>query len=213
MYASRRRCHCSLSPGRVHDDETTAVSTKGREEPQTLPSWNVVVTAKDHEQRHLARCVKRLGDFWWTPFLGLLVGRVAGHEAFCEPLRRSEEERPGFLRPLARLIPIDRTYTFQVEHLPAQFERAVLAYADRIDSGSVNVRIERRGHAGAIHSQPLEQELDRTLLAHLRGQGVTPFIDFKDPDAIVAVELIGDECGVGLITRTMRECFPFVKVS
>ncbi|MEK7237015.1 MAG: THUMP domain-containing protein [Nitrospirota bacterium] len=189
-----------------------AVSTIGREEPQTLPSWNVVVTAKDHEQRHLARCVKRLGDFWWTPFLGLLVGRVEDHEAFCEQLRRSEEERPGFLRPLARLIPIDRTFAFQVEHLSALLEQAVLAYADRIDSGSFYVRIERRGHAGDIHSQPLEQGLDRTLLAHLREQGATPLIDFKDPDAIVAVELIGDECGVGLIARTMRERFPFVKV-
>jgi tRNA(Ser,Leu) C12 N-acetylase TAN1 len=156
--------------------------------------------------------VKRLGDFWWTPFLGLLVGRVEDHEAFCEQLRRSEEERPGFLRPLARLIPIDRTFTFQVEHLPAQLEQAVLAYADRIDSGSFYVRIERRGHAGDIHSQPLEQELGRTLLAHLREQGAASLIDFKDPDAIVAVELIGDECGVGLITRTMRERFPFVKV-
>ena len=189
-----------------------AVSTIGREEPQTLPSWNVVVTAKDHEQRHLARCVKRLGDFRWTPFLGLLVGRVEDHEAFCEQLLRSEEERPGFLRPLARLIPTDRTFVFQVEHLPSLLERAVLAYADRIDSGSLYVRIERRGHAGDIHSQPLEQQLDPTLLAHLREQGAVPLIDFKDPDAIVAVELIVDECGVGLITRTMRERFPFVKV-
>ena len=75
-----------------------------------------------------------------------------------------------------------------------------------------DVRIKQRGHAGDIHSQPLEQELGRTLLAHLREQSAAPLIDFKDPDAIVAVELIGDECGVGLITRTMRERFPFVKV-
>lgn len=194
------------------DQGKEAVSTLGREERQALPSWNVVVTASDHEQRHLARQVKRLGDFWWTPFLGLLVGRVEDHEAFCEQLRRSEEERPGFLRPLARLIPIDRTFTLQVEQLPAQLERAVLAYADRIDSGSFYVRMERRGHAGAIHSQRLEQELGCTLLARLREEGATPLIDFKDPDVIVAVELIGDECGVGLITRTMRERFPFVKV-
>ena len=94
------------------------VSTIGREETQALPAWNVVVTSKDHEQRHLAMCVKRLGDFWWMPFLGLLVGRVEDHEAFCEQVRGSEEGRPGFLRPLARLIPIDRTFGFQVEHLP-----------------------------------------------------------------------------------------------
>jgi hypothetical protein len=42
--------------------------------------------------------------------------------------------------------------------------------------------------------------------------GDETLIDPKDQDAIVAVELIGDECGVGLITRTMRERFLFVKV-
>ena len=49
-------------------------------------------------------------------------------------------------------------------------------------------------------------------MEHLRKQGAAPRIDFEDADAIVAVELIGDECGIGLITRTMRERFPFVKV-
>jgi tRNA(Ser,Leu) C12 N-acetylase TAN1 len=39
-----------------------------------------------------------------------------------------------------------------------------------------------------------------------------PLIDLKDPDGIIPVELIGDECGVGLITLTMRGRFPFVKV-
>jgi len=42
--------------------------------------------------------------------------------------------------------------------------------------------------------------------------GDEPIIDFKDQDAIVAADLIGDECGVGMIIRTMREHFPFVKV-
>ena len=127
-------------------------------------------------------------------------------------MRRSEEDQPGFLHPLVRLAPIDRTFTFQIETLPAQLRQAVLAYADRVDSGSFYVRIERRGHAGDLHSQPWEQELDRTLIEHVQAQGSAPRIDFKDPDAIVAVEQIGDECGIGLVTRSMRERFPFVKV-
>jgi len=183
-----------------------------RELPQPSRLWNVVLTAKDHEQRHLARLVKPLGEFWWTSFLGVLVGRVEDHEAFCHHLRRREADTAGFLHPLSRLVLIDRTFPFQAENLSAQLELAVLAYADRIDSGSFYVRVERRGHAGAIHSQPLEQDLDRVLMEHLRKQGVAPRIDFEDADAIVAVELIGDECGIGLITRTMRERFPFVKV-
>lgn len=180
--------------------------------PELSRLWNVVVTAKDHEQRQLPRLLKRLGDFWWTPFLGVLVGRVEDHEAFCDQLRCREADKPGFLHPLSRLVLIDRTFIFQVESLPAQLRRAVLAYAERIDSGSFYVRIERRGHAGVIHSQLLEQELDRALMESLERQGAAARIGFKDPDAIVAVELIGDECGIGLVTRTMRERFPFVKV-
>ncbi len=180
--------------------------------PQPSRLWNVVLTAKDHEQRHLARLVKGLGEFWWTSFLGVLVGLVEDHEAFCDQLRRREADTPEFLHPLSRLVPIDRTFPFQAETLSVQLEPAVLAYADRIDSGSFYVRVERRGHAGTIHSQPLEQELDRVLMEYLRAQGAAPRIDFGDADAIVVVELIGDECGIGLITRTMRERFPFVKV-
>lgn len=58
----------------------------------------------------------------------------------------------------------------------------------------------------------MEQELDRTLMKHVQKAGAAPRIGFKNPDAVVAVELIGDECGIGLITRAMRERFPFVKV-
>ena len=54
-----------------------AALTIGREEPQTLPSRNVVATTKDHEQRHLARLVKQIGIFWWTSFPGVLIGRVS----------------------------------------------------------------------------------------------------------------------------------------
>lgn len=182
------------------------------ESPEPSRLWNVVLTAKDHEQRHLARLVKRLGEFWWTSFLGVLVGRVEDHEAFCDQLLRREVDTPGFLHPLSRLVPIDRTFPFQPEQLSARLGPAVLAYADRIDSGSFSVRVERRGHAGIIHSQALEQELDRALMEYLRTQGAAPRLDFEDADAIVTVELIGDECGIGLITRTMRERFPFVKV-
>lgn len=174
--------------------------------------WNVMLTAKNRQQRDLARMVKHLGDFRWTPFLGVMVGRVENPEAFCDQLLRSEQDKPGFLEPLARLVPLDRAFTFRVETLAEELKQAVLSYADRIDGGSFYVRIERRGHTGDFHSQPLEQELDRTLMDQLRDRGAAPRIDFKDPDMIVAVELIGDDCGVGLVTRAMRERYPFVKV-
>ncbi len=174
--------------------------------------WNVLATAKDRDQRHLAARLKHFGDFRWTPFRGVLVGRVEDHEAFFEQLRRSEEERPGFLDPLAKLVPIERTFRFTVEEFAARLKEAVLAYADRIGSGSFYVRLERRGHKEAIHGQPLEQELDQALRDVLVARGQSPTVTFTDPDLIVAVETVGDVCGVGAIPRSLRARFPFVRV-
>jgi hypothetical protein len=77
-----------------------------------LENWNVLATAKDMEQRRLAGLLRRFGNFRRTRFLGVLVGRVKEPEAFFEELRRHEEEEPGFLDPLSKLVPIDRTFGF-----------------------------------------------------------------------------------------------------
>lgn len=37
-------------------------------------------------------------------------------------------------------------------------------------------------------------------------------VDLHDPDIIIAVEIVGDECGVGFMTKALRQRYPFVKV-
>jgi tRNA(Ser,Leu) C12 N-acetylase TAN1 len=172
----------------------------------------VLATAKNHEQGHLARRLKRFGDFRWSPYLGVLIGRVEDHQAFLEQLRRHEETDPAFLQPLARLVPIDRTFVFTVDALLPLLTTEVLGYADRIGHGSFYVRVEQRGHKGVLHCQKMEQELAAALLAWLTQRGWAPHVDFHDPGFIVAVEIVGDECGVGFMTKAMRERYPFVKV-
>lgn len=174
--------------------------------------WNIIATANAREHRNLARILKRFGDFRWTPYLGVLVGRVEDHRAFFEQLRRWEEDEPGFLAPLARIIPIDHTFEFTVDNLPARLKDAVLCYADVIDTRSFYIRLERRGHAGEIHAQSIEQELDEFMLKTLRARGMTPSIDFKDADVIVAAETVGDTCGVGLLPRDLRARYAFIRV-
>ena len=174
--------------------------------------WNVLATARDKQQRHLAKRLRRFGDFRWTQFRGVLVGRVEDHQAFFEQLQRCEENEPGFLYPLAKLVPIDRIFTFAVEDLPSMLKHAVAEYADLIDSGTFYVRVERRGHAGAFHSRELEQALDRAVVESLTVRGEAPVVNFHDPDVILVVETVGDECGVGALTRALRSRFPFIRV-
>ncbi len=174
--------------------------------------WNVLATAKDKELRHLARRLRRFGDFRWTQFRGVLVGRVEDHQAFFEQLQRCEENEPGFLRPLARMVPIDRLFTFTLDDLTTKLKQAVTKYASLIDGGTFYVRVERRGHASVFHSRELEQELDRTLVELLKAGGENPLVSFRDPDMILAVEMLGNECGLGALTRALRVRFPFIRV-
>ena len=181
--------------------------------PERVGAWNVLATAKNLEQRHLARRLKRFGDFRWAPYLGLLIGRVQDHQAFFDQLLRCEENRPGFLFPLARLVPLDRTFIFSTDTLVPMLKSEVLGYADQIGSGSFHVRVERRGHKDEIHSRQIEQALADALIESLSKRGHTPHVEYHDPDAIIAIEIVGNECGVGLITKSLRERYPFVKVS
>ena len=181
---------------------------------RTLPSsWNVLATAKNRQQRGLARRLKRFGDFTWSPYPGLLVGRVEDHEAFFAQLIRCEEAEPKFLRPVARIIPIAHTLRFTADNLLVQLKEVVLTWAPHIDSRTFHVRCERRGHAGEIHGHDLERTLDETLIGYLRAQGYQPRLDFKDPEIVIAIELIDDVCGLGLITKALRTRFPFVRIS
>lgn len=186
--------------------------TRGESTPERVAAWNVLATAKNLEQRHLARRLKRFGDFRWTPYLGLLIGRVEDHQAFFDQLCRCEENEPGFLFPLARIVPLDRTFIFTTDTLVPLLKSEVLGYADQIGSGSFHVRVERRGHRDEIHSRQIEQAVAEALIESLSKRGHTPHVDFHDPDVIITIEIVGDECGIGFITKLLRERYPFVKV-
>jgi tRNA(Ser,Leu) C12 N-acetylase TAN1 len=187
-------------------------ASAGRSDRRPMTNWNVLATAKNREQRYLARRLKRFGDFRWAPYPGVLIGRVEDHQAFFDQLRLGEENEPGFLSPLARLVPLDRTFIFTMDTLIPLLKAELPGHADRIGSGSFHVRVERRGHKDEINSRLIEQEIAGEVIELLVRRGCTPHVDFHDPEVIIAIEIVGDECGVGFITKSLRDRYPFIKV-
>ncbi len=57
------------------------------------------------------------------------------------------------------------------------------------------VPLKRRGFKGWIISPDMEQALDAYILDEPIKLGHSAGIDFDDPDAVVAIEMIGDRCG------------------
>jgi pyruvate/2-oxoglutarate/acetoin dehydrogenase E1 component len=46
----------------------------------------------------------------------------------------------------------------------------------------------------------------------LEARGETPLVAFDDADVVVVVELVGDVGGIALVTRELRQRYPFVRV-
>lgn len=185
-----------------------------------IANWNVLITLKTREKRSrrawemraMARHLNHFGDFQWTKFMGVLVGRVQDHEAFFKQLTLWEEDQPGSLEPLARVVPIDYTFEFTVESFSGQLKEIVLPYAETINSGSFYVRLERRGHSGEIHSPTIERTMDHLLQQQCAEKAWNPHIDFNDPDVVIVVETVENLCGVGSIDRALRLQYPFIRV-
>ncbi|PKN11917.1 MAG: hypothetical protein CVU69_09900 [Deltaproteobacteria bacterium HGW-Deltaproteobacteria-4] len=74
------------------------------------------------------------------------------------------------------------------------------------------MRLERRGLKGRIISLEIERALDAFLLDLIQTGGGTAQIDFAEPDTIIAIETFGERGGIGLLTRPLRERYPFVHV-
>lgn len=175
--------------------------------------WNVVVTVRPGfgHQHALLGALARFGQFRGTPFRDVCVGRVDDVEAFLDAIRDAAAADKPWVALLARVVPAQSVFTFAPRTLAAQLAQAVAPLVERMTDGSFCVRLERRGLAGEVAST----EVERALADHVHDlaarQGTRLRTDLEDPDFLIAVETLGEQCGLALLPRAMRERWPFVQ--
>lgn len=175
--------------------------------------FNLAVTlAVDGRFYALLRELSLHGDFRKNEYYGIILGQVPDPLAFLEMLHRRRDEDPKSFSGLSRIIPLEHTFLFKAETLLPQLQRALSPYALSLADQRFYVRLERRGLKGRILSPEIERTLDSFLLHLNHAKGWAAHIDFKEPDTIIAIETFGERCGIGLLTRSLRERYPFVHV-
>lgn len=177
-----------------------------------MKKWNLVLTSHMHQEQRLLQEVAEYGEFHPSGFREVILGAVPDPAAFLEVLRRHWEERPGFREILSTAVPVRVMFPFTLEDLLERLKEEVRPLAPEIAGHSFCVRVKRRGHKGEINSQQVEQALDRFLSEELTSLGYTPRIEFVAPEYVVAVEIIHNQAGVGLIGPDWRQRYPFVKL-
>jgi len=170
--------------------------------------WNLIVTSRESGQRRLRRALRPIVRLQGSGFRNVFVARVDDVEGCLMAVAELCERRPRLDSWLGRILPIERTFAVDPGAFDAQLRVEAVPFVDRLAGRGFHVRVERRGHKGVINTHASEHFYD-TLNA--RGQAAT--VQFADPDVVLAVEVLGDTAGLGLVTRALRERFPFVKIN
>lgn len=173
-----------------------------------MKPWNVLVTSLLGQEKDVYGELRRTGDFRQTDFKDVFIGWTDDIEAFLSSMLANTflKERIG------KAVPIERVFSFHAEDFEEKLENTIQDYLPRLAGSRVHVRMERRGFKGRLNSLEMEQKMDRIIKERLVEAGKGCEIDFKDPDHILAVETVADWCGVSVITREMKERYPFIKV-
>jgi len=177
-----------------------------------MKDWNLLLTSQMAQERRLLREVAGLGEFSPSDFREVIIGKVPDPEAFLETLKTWWEEKPFLPQLLSTAVPVRLVFPFTLENLVARLKEELLPLMAEIGDQAFYVRMKRRGHKGEVSSLEVEQALDQFLKEELAARGFSPRIDFADPEVIVLVETVHNQCGLALITRQMKERYPFIKV-
>jgi len=175
--------------------------------------WNVIVTVRlgPLHERELLGALARFGRFRPTHFHDVCLGQVSEIGAFLEALRAALEARAPWVGRIARVIPADAIFSFTPEAFLDRLKQAIDPLVARMTKGSFAVRLERRGLVGQVKTQEIEAAVGKHVSALAAAKGTPLWTDLHDPDFVIAVETLGQECGISLLPRELRQRYPFLQ--
>ena len=177
-----------------------------------MRAWNLLATSLEGRRDALLIALRRLGEFRPGGYRNVVIGQVEVPIAFLDRVRDALATDLLLPTALARIIPVETTLRFEPADPLQALGPAAERFLDRLGGGAFFVRLERRGLKGRLHSPTLERDLADRLWRALEARGHVPRVDFGDPEAVLMVETLGDEAGLGVVTRALRRDYPFVKV-
>jgi tRNA(Ser,Leu) C12 N-acetylase TAN1 len=172
-----------------------------------LETWNVLVAAKRGGEGELLEELMEAGEFERSGFSDILIGNVTDIVEFLED---AEEKNCAHLD---RVIPIDDSFSLPPGNLMDMLKRSVERYIDEFEpQDSFRFLVEMRGREEQS-SRKLENEVSGYFY-DLRGKiyGKKPKENRKNPDKLIVIEIVGDRCGIGAITREMSAKYSVIKM-
>jgi tRNA(Ser,Leu) C12 N-acetylase TAN1 len=177
-------------------------------------SWNVVITLVPgpHHFSEVLGALARFGRFGPTSFKDVLVGQVPDMPAMLEAIERARTLEKSWGLAVGHVVPVEVTFAFDPDRLAEEAGRQLQRLWHRVPEGSMWVRVKRRGLAGQVHSQQVEQAVADQVMTLAEQSGKKLSVSLADPDCTIVIETLDQVAGLGLVTREQRERYPFMSV-
>lgn len=177
-----------------------------------MRDWNVLVTVNANGWNAALRLLRSLGRVAETRFYNVLLVHADDPRVLLGALEDRVARDAAAVACLARVAPVDAVFAFSgPEEFEALARAATANYAPAIAGKSFHVRIHRRGFKGRLSGHAEERALAEALLEAASASGDPARVSFEDPDLIVAIETVGSQAGVALLSRDDLARHPLVR--
>jgi tRNA(Ser,Leu) C12 N-acetylase TAN1 len=178
-----------------------------------METWNVVITVHEGCYSLVRQFLKPLGAVRKTDFFNVLVMTVDDIQQALDTLKAMIGEKPGVRGAIARFVPAAQTFFFtSAEEFEEKAQEVALSWTRELEGKKFHVRMKRRGFKKRISSLEEETFLDKVLIEALEKRGAPGSISFTDPDAVIAIETVGQRAGMTLFTKEELARYPFLHV-
>lgn len=176
-----------------------------------MGNWNLVATTAEGKYTQALKFLAPFGIVKPTSYSNVVMMHVRDTPAFLTRLAHEWQAQGGQLSLLQRVVPIAHTFNFSDRAMLIQRAKNVmLDWVPRLTGHSFHMRMHRRGFKDRLNSVEEEQMLSAAIIDDTGKAGARAIVSVDDPDAVIAVETIGNNAGISLWLREDLQRYPFL---
>jgi tRNA(Ser,Leu) C12 N-acetylase TAN1 len=178
-----------------------------------MGNWNLIVTTAEGRYTQALGFLARFGIVKPTSYYNVVMMEVRDIPELMEVLAREWENQGGRLLLLQRVVPMSHTFNFRdTQAFGSKATEILSGWTDRLAGNAFHVRMHRRGFKDQLRSEEEERFLNAAVVDATAQYGNAAVVSFDDPDAIIAVETIGNQAGMSLWLREDLQRYPFLHI-